>query len=100
MPMPSVDVVTGTVTNGPIKEGEQFEWTCSEDSGDIKVTAQVMPGGKPWFSPSPASFTAPSGSATVTAEGVSLGGWSYTANVQTDGAKIRVDSSMPEAKAS
>ncbi|MGB8580014.1 MAG: hypothetical protein WCD47_04280 [Candidatus Sulfotelmatobacter sp.] len=100
--IPSVDVVTGTVTDGPIKDGESFKWTCSEDSGDIKVTAQLMPGGNPWFSPSPASFTAPSGSATVTAEGMSVGGWSYTANVNTDGAKIRVDSSMPKphAKAS
>ncbi len=94
MPMPSVDVVTGAVTNGPIKDGEEFQWTCSEDSGDIKVTAQLMPGGKPWFSPSPASFTAPGGSATVTAEGASVTGWTYTANVETDNARIQVDSSM------
>jgi hypothetical protein len=91
---PSVDVVTGHVTNPPIQDGHEFTWTCSEDSGDIEVTAQLMPGGKPWFSPSPASFTAPNGSATVTAEGASVLGWSYTANVTTDDAKIQVDSSM------
>jgi hypothetical protein len=100
--VPSVDVVTGAVTDGPIKSGHEFKWTCSEDSGNISVTAQNMPGGDPWFSPSPASFTAPGGSATVTAEGVSLTGWSYTANVNTDDTKIQVSSSMPapQAKAS
>ena len=94
MSTPSVDVVTGVVTDGPIKDGHEFVWTCSEDSGNISVTAQLMPGGKPWFSPSPASFTAPSGSATVTAEGESVLGWTYTANVPTDDARIQVDSSL------
>jgi hypothetical protein len=103
--MPSVDVVTGDVTNGPIMDGEEFQWTCSEDRGTVYVTAQLTPGGKPWFTPSGSdtSFTAPSGSFTVTAQEVSpIAGWSYTANVNTDNAKIRVDSSMPgrHAKAS
>ena len=94
MPMPSVDVVTGVVTNGPIKDGEEFQWTCSEDSGDIKVTAQLMPGGKPSGSaPVPLPSPRP-GKRTVTAEGASVTGWTYTANVETDNARIQVDSSM------
>ena len=94
-----MDVVTGHVTNGPIRDGEEFQWTCSEcAAGTIQVTAELMGSGNPWFSPSPASFTAPGGSATVTAEGISLTGWSYTANVNTDDVKIQVDSSMEAQK--
>lgn len=92
--MPSVDVVTGQVTNGPIKNGQQFQWTAANSSGNITVTGEDMPSnGDPWFSPSPTSFTAPSGSATVTAKGVSPpAGWSYTANIETDNTHIQVSS--------
>jgi hypothetical protein len=102
MPTPSVDVVSGQVTNPPIEDGQPFVWTCPENTGSISVTAQDMPGGKPWFTPSPISFTAPGPSAEVTAKGVSPpGGWSYVANVNTDHAKIQVESSRPaHAKAS
>lgn len=98
MPMPSVDVITGIVTNGPIEIGEAFRWTCAEYTGNITVTAQLMPNGEPWFIPSPASFTAPDGSATVTAVGPA-GRWTWTAiGVQVDpGAKVWVvDASFPE----
>src|SRR6202047_4793919 len=101
MPTPSVDVVTGHVTNSPIDDGHPFVWTCSENTGSITVTAQNMPGGKPWFTPSPISFTAPGPSAEVTPKGVSPPrGWSYTDTVNTDHAKIQVESSKPQAKAS
>jgi|GEM_PF-1443277 hypothetical protein len=101
MPTPSVDVVTGHVTNPPIDDDQPFVWTCSENTGTITVTAQNMPGGKPWFTPSPISFTAPGPSAQVTPKGVSpLGGWSYTANVNTDNTHIVVNSGKPSAKAS
>jgi hypothetical protein len=97
--MPSIDVVTGAVTDGPIVVGEEFQWTCSECSGNVYVIAQDMGGGLgPWFTPSgtDASFTAPGGSVTVTAKGVNIGtGWTYTANVNTDDTRIHVDSSMP-----
>ncbi len=63
MPIPSVDVVTGIVTGGPLQEGEPFRWTCSELSGTITVTAQ--PTADPWFTPNPGSFTAPDRSAIV-----------------------------------
>jgi hypothetical protein len=53
MPIPSVDVVTGIVTNGPIEVGEAFRWTCSEFAANITVTAQPAP----WFTPNPALFT-------------------------------------------
>jgi hypothetical protein len=53
MPIPSVDVVTGIVTNGPIEVDEAFRWTCSEFSANITVTALPAP----WFTPNPASFT-------------------------------------------
>jgi hypothetical protein len=33
MPTPSVDVITGIVTNGPIREGEEFRWTCRKLGG-------------------------------------------------------------------
>jgi hypothetical protein len=105
MPTPTVDVITGNVTNGPIRVGEQFEWTCSSvrEPTDIGVHAAAMGNGQPWFSPSPASFTGPSGSALVTAEGASpVGGWSWTAtgvNVNAS-ARVNVQSSMPRAKAS
>ena|ERR1700728_620260 len=79
MPIPSVDVVTGIVTNGPILEGEPFRWTCVEFSANITVTAQSAP--DPWFTPSPASFIAPDGSATVIPLAMSpIGGWSWTAS--------------------
>src|SRR5271170_4666264 len=97
--MPSVDVVTGEVTGGEIKNGEPFEWKCAEYTGTVYVTAQLMDNGEPWFSPSGSatSFTAPTGSFTVTAEGVNLGlGWSYTANIQTDNARIQVGTSFPK----
>jgi hypothetical protein len=95
MPTPSVDVITGIVTNGPIREGEEFQWTCIEFSGPIRVTAQVMPDGKPWFSPSPTSFTAPDGSATVIAA-APIGRWTWTASgVQVDpGAHVVVEASI------
>jgi hypothetical protein len=99
MPMPSVDVVTGIVTNGPIREGEAFRWTCIEFSGNITVAAQLMPDGQPWFSPSPTSFTAPEGSATVTTVSVSpVGGWSWTASgVQVaPRARVMVDAPFPK----
>jgi hypothetical protein len=78
MPIPSVDVVTGIVTNGPIEVDEAFRWTCSEFSANITVTALPAP----WFTPNPASFTAPDGSATVTAVLISPVGeeWSWTAS--------------------
>ena len=104
MPTPSVDVITGTVTNGPIKAGETFEWKCADCSGSVYATAGMMPTGHPWFTPNPSdTFTAPGGSATVTAEGVNDSpGWAYGSNVNTDGAKIKVSSSVraEEKKAS
>jgi hypothetical protein len=79
MPIPSVDVVTGIVTNGPLRESEPFRWTCVEFSANITVTAQ--PAGNPWFTPNPASFTAPDGSATAVPISLSpVGGWSWTAS--------------------
>jgi hypothetical protein len=97
MPMPSVDVITGIVTNGPIREGEAFQWTCIECSGNISVTAQIMPNGEPWFTPSPTSFTAPSGSATVTDVGP-VGRWTWTGGgVQVDpGAHVDVEAGAPK----
>jgi hypothetical protein len=94
MPIPSVDVITGIVTGGPIVEGEPFRWTCIEFSGPIQVTAQIMPDGQPWFSPSPTSFTAPDGSATVIAVGP-IGRWTWTAGgVQVNpGAHVVVEAS-------
>jgi hypothetical protein len=102
--MPSVDVITGAVTGGVIKDGENFDWKCANYTGDVYVTAEAMGGGGPWFSPSGTAtkFTAPGGSFTVTAEGVSpVGGWGYTANINTNGVKIQVGTSFPKhAKAS
>src|ERR1700722_5438714 len=101
MPTPSVDVVSGQVTNSPIEDGQPFVWTGADDTGSISVTAQDMPGGKPWFTPSPISFTAPGPNAEEHAKGESPPcGWFYLANVNTDHAKIQVESSTPHAKAS
>ena len=100
MVMPTVDVATAVVTNGPIKVGEQFEWTCVEcaPGSNITVTAQNTPNGEPWFIPSPISFTAPGLSSPVTLEGVSPEtGWWYNANVPTGDKKVRVLPSEPAA---
>jgi hypothetical protein len=100
-----VNVQTGAVT-GEIVDGESFDWKAPNYTGSVYVTAQLMNNGEPWFSPSGINteFTAPDGSFTVTAEGVSVGtGWSYTANIPTQGVRIQVESSFPhkgEKKAS
>jgi len=102
---PSVDVISGNVTNGPVHSGHTFVWTCSAaPSGTrITVTARNMPTGQPWFQTSPVTFTTPSASAQVTAEAPSpIGGWTWTAygvNV-SQGAHVNVSATVPTAKAS
>ena len=108
MPTPTVDVITGNVTNGPVKSGQTFEWTCSQAANNTAITvyANNMPSGKPWFQYGAAgqvSFTTPSASAPVTAEAISpIGGWKWTASgvVVGNGAHVNVSGSVPKAKAS
>jgi len=103
MPTPSVDVITGTVTNPPVELDESFEWTCSEaaQGTSITVIAQLMPDGNPWFSPSPTpAFTAKTGSVTVTAKGLGDWGWTATGVNVNAGARVHVVSTMPTRKAS
>ena len=109
MPTPSVDVETGTVTNGPVKSGQSFQWTCSEARSGTVITvyANNMPSGLPWFQNSSGqgqiTFTAPNASADVTAQSISpVGGWKWTASgvVVGLGAHVNVSGSMPKAKAS
>ncbi|HXJ88069.1 MAG TPA: hypothetical protein VMS18_14705 [Candidatus Binatia bacterium] len=102
--IPSVDVSSGNVTNGPIHSGQTFVWTSSAASGTaITVYARNMPTGQPWFQSSPVTFTTPSASAQVTAE--AAGAWTWTAkgvNVN-NGAHVNVSSTLqgaPEAMAS
>jgi len=107
--MTSVDVETGTVTNGPVRSGHPFEWTCSAAASGTTITvyANNMPSGAPWFQNSSGqgqiTFTTPNASAQVTAESISpIGGWKWTAsgvNVNS-GAHVNVSGTMPEAKAS
>ena len=100
--LPTVDITTGTVSNGPIKLGEQFQWTTTANDSNISVHAPVAPNSQ-WFSPNPTpSFNGP-GNVTVTATMTSgANGWSYTAtniNVNAN-ARVHVQASMPQAKAS
>lgn len=71
--LPSVDISSGTVRNGPIEVGHQFEFSTSTQANNIGVSAPVN---QPWFSPDSFSFNGP-GSFTVTAELASIGGWGY-----------------------
>jgi len=106
---PSVDVETGSVSNGPIGAGHTFVWTCSEAASGTTITvhARLMGNGSPWFQTSSGqgyvTFTTPNASAQVTAEAVSpVGGWTWTAtgvNVNA-GAHVNVSASRPKAKAS
>lgn len=98
--LPSIDITTGTPANGSITVGEQFEFTTSAANQNISVQA---PPASQWFSPSPTpSFNGP-GHVTVTAVMTSpAGGWSYIGhNITVSGsARVHVQPSMPEAKAS
>ncbi len=86
MPMPTIDIATSKVSNGPIYEGEQFAWTTSASVSDIQVYAQIMQNGQPWFTPNqnpfngPATGPLPDNSNVVTAaDAVSpASGWTYT----------------------
>jgi hypothetical protein len=91
-PMPTIDVVSGVVTNPPVKVNQPFAWTTSS-SGPILVYAQKMGNGQPWYTPSPppnaSGFTGPAtgpladGSNVVTAGNTVSppSGWGYTSNL-------------------
>lgn len=107
--MPTVDVETGAVSNGPVRSAHTFEWTCSEAPSGTTITvyANNMPSGAPWFQNSSGkgeiTFTTPNASASVTAESMSPpGGWKWTAQgVNVDaGAHVNVSGTVPKAKAS
>ena len=92
MAMPTIDVVSGQVTNPPVKVNQPFAWTTST-SGQILVYGQQMSNGQPWFSPSPppnaSGFTGPAtgplpdNSNVVTAANAISppSGWGYTSNL-------------------
>lgn len=85
MPIPTIMLGSGT---GSINQGEEFAWGTNV-TGSITVTAQTMPDGNPWFTPSPCNFTGPAtgplpdNSNVVTAadEQSPPSGWSYTTNI-------------------
>lgn len=99
--MPTVDVMTGAAS-GEIKVNTQFEWNCPEaaQGTSITVTAQIMPNGNPWFSPSPTpAFVAKTGSVTVTANGVGSWSWLATGVVVAGGARVHIVTIEPMRKA-
>jgi len=99
-----VDLSTGNVLNGTsLKVGDQFQWTTSQSVNNISVFTPQAPNSQ-WFSPEPTpSFNGPGNSATLTALLSSPGGgWTYYATgfVVPATARVHVQASMPQAKAS
>jgi len=70
--MPSVDISSGTITNGPVVVNQEFQWSTSATAPNCEVTAEVQN----WFEPTPCSVIGP-GSSTVTAKLSSITGWTF-----------------------
>lgn len=103
--MTTLDVITGTITpsGATITHGTQFEFTCANVpvGTQITVTAQIMPNGNPWFSPSPTpSFTTPANSAAVTAQASGQWRWTATGVQVGGGAHVIIHLPAPARKAS
>ena len=70
--MPSVDISSGAISDGPLVVNQEFQWSTSSYAPDCKVTAEVQN----WFEPTPCSVVGP-GSSTVTAKLASITGWTF-----------------------
>ncbi|MGA8270881.1 MAG: hypothetical protein WB919_04925 [Candidatus Sulfotelmatobacter sp.] len=100
--LPSVDISSGILSDGPIKVGHEFNFSTTATADNISVTVPTGPNSA-WFSTSPAVFNGP-GSVTVTAELASIGeGWGFGVtgiDRSNSNPHIPVGSEMQAAKAS
>jgi hypothetical protein len=71
-PIPSVDISSGEITNGPIVVDQTFQWSTNAVAPNCKVAAQAQN----WFAPTPCPVNGP-GSTTVTAKLASVTGWTF-----------------------
>jgi hypothetical protein len=100
--LPSVDISSGVLSDGPIVVGHQFKFSTTTTANNIEVTVPIGPNSA-WFSTSPAKLDGP-GSVTVTADLASVGlGWGFGVNGMSrsnSNPHIPVGAAMPAAKAS
>jgi hypothetical protein len=103
--LPSVDISSGVVQNGPIVVGDPFLFTTSSAEAIDGIT--VSAASQDWFSPYLFTFNSPGDGTpvqvTVTAELSNPTGWSFNVtgmDRSNNNPHVPVDPSFPETKAS